>query len=95
MQHVKTKLVTVASTFTEKAEKEITSAICWDSRVSAGKPFEIYRCQSETYEPVFSAGDLGTVDCGGDLLSQRKQALCILSGVVIRRLVWPASRVGE
>ncbi len=78
-----------------RAEKEIPSTICWDSRVSVGKHFKIYRCQSETYEPVFCAGDLGMVDCGGDLLSQRKQALFILSGVVIQSLVWPASSAGE
>lgn len=55
--------------------------------MSVGK---IYRCQSETYEPVFYAGDLGKVDCGGDLLSQRIQALLILSGVVRESLpaVW-------
>ena len=62
--------------------------VCWEA-------FEICRCQSETYEPVFCTGDLGMVGCGGDLLSQRKQALCILSGAGILSLVWPASSAGE
>lgn len=62
--------------------------VCWEA-------FEIYRCQSETYGPVFCTGDLGMVDCGGDLLSQRKQALCILSGAGIQGLVRPASSAGE
>lgn len=63
--------------------------------MSVGKHFEIYRCQSENYKPLFCAGDLGIVDCAGDLFMQRKQALFILSGVVMEGLIWLASTVEE
>lgn len=95
LQLIKTKIGHIGLAFQEEAEKETVRAIDLDSRMSVGKQFEIYRCQSETYEAVFCTGDLGIVDCGGDLLSLRKQALFILSGVVIQSLVWPASSVGE
>lgn len=82
--------------FQEETEKEIVRATDLDSRICLlEKRCEIYSCQSETYEPVLCTGDLGIVDCGADLLSQRKQTLFILCAVVMQSLVWPASSVGE
>lgn len=83
LQHVKIKLVTVALVLEAGADRERTSASGWDPCASVRKHFWNLLMPEWNFEHVFSAGDLGTVDCSRDLHSRRKQALCCLSGVVI------------
>lgn len=87
LQRVGFKLVTVDPLFKRMQNKKSQAPFVGIHACLLGKHFEIYSCQCETYEPVFCAGDLGKVDCGGDLLSQRIKDLLILSGVAIQSLV--------